>query len=124
MRHVIQPGHVILRRPSRVGAPLADSSSQHVTYQDALSYGDSALAWAPLLRYGGEGNETGGDDLITFDFDYLAAMAQGYTEFIEITYNTSVFIKVGDPSPYPPLAKHETILNSLRRVSHSHPRPV
>ena len=91
-----------------MGASLADSSSQHVTYQDALSYGDSALAWAPLLRYGGEGNETGGDDLITFDFDYSAAMAQGYNEFIEITYNTSVFIKVWNPSPPIPLQNTKT----------------
>ena len=71
----------------------AETAHAYCGGQDTKIYGDSMKAWAPLHRSGGEGGVQGGDEVIAFDFNYTAALAEGYNEYIELTYNTSVYIQ-------------------------------
>ena len=59
-----------------------------------------------MICSGGASAVEGGDDLIKFDFDYAAALAEGYTEYIEVRFNASVYVQVTPTPPTTGLIPH------------------
>ena len=65
------------------------------------SYGDSDESWCPSSRLGDNGFLAGGDGYIQFAWDpSLSFKKYGYTEFIEVSFPTPVYvlsIEIGEP---------------------------